>query len=245
MRSYTEPESLEGMEEGVFFLVTINISISCLLNKWLDPAATDDQMREFLEVLSTSHWIDIENPANSKFLTDLCGFGGPMFHIFTREELELIAYWIRSLHSTTPSILAFPHPYPFCYFLLFYLVSLRQVETTLKAPTAVNLQTQDNLQTALTEDNLPTTHDTDNLQTAQVMVDLMTKKTERAKCAHGNRTMANAKGESKKINEWFQGPVWELLDSLRHTYRLDTVTSNRGIVPPFSPSSPFPLAAPF
>eukprot|EP00026_Physarum_polycephalum_P002343 Phypoly_transcript_02349.p1 GENE.Phypoly_transcript_02349~~Phypoly_transcript_02349.p1 ORF type:complete len:925 (+),score=149.69 Phypoly_transcript_02349:366-2777(+) len=175
----------------------------CLLNKWLDPSASDDQLREFLDTLYSSHWISPENPANSRFLTDLCGFGGPMFHIFTRDELQLISDWAQSLSPTTPI-----SPPPKTH-----------------NPTAKDHPTPASPQ--------PASHAADDLQVAQAMADLMTKKAERAKRAHGNRTMANAKGEAKKINDWFAcDSAWELLDALRHTYRLDMVTSKRGDTPP-------------
>lgn len=64
-----------------------------LLNEWLNPANSDDVIMQLLDTLQGSHWAE-QMGDSTCFLTQLCGFGGPMFHIFTPEEEQLIAEWI-------------------------------------------------------------------------------------------------------------------------------------------------------
>lgn len=68
----------------------------CPLNKWLAPTSTDANLHTFLSHLLASHWVDSQFPNRSRFLTELCGFGGAMFHVFSRPELQLLEEWITS-----------------------------------------------------------------------------------------------------------------------------------------------------
>lgn len=70
------------------------------LNDWMDPSASDDDVRSFLQVLGESHWMA---ESGNKFLEGVCGFGGPMFRIFTDDELKLIENWTSLLYQRTPA----------------------------------------------------------------------------------------------------------------------------------------------
>jgi hypothetical protein len=52
---------------------------------------------KFVEGLAHSSWIKPGHPEASLLLTDVIKFGGPMFRIFSEEEIGVIEAWIRSL----------------------------------------------------------------------------------------------------------------------------------------------------
>lgn len=51
-----------------------------------------DQPEEFMRLLVTGNYIEPGDPDRSRFFA-LCGFGGPMFKVFTEEELEAWKRW--------------------------------------------------------------------------------------------------------------------------------------------------------
>lgn len=62
---------------------------------------------QFVAALAKSSWIDSDNPEESPFLK-LLSFEGPMYKVFTPDEIELVKSWIRSLKATPPG----PAPSP-------------------------------------------------------------------------------------------------------------------------------------
>lgn len=83
------------------------------LDDWLNPheaKKNPNNTKEFLQGFAKSFWITPGYPEQSKFLTELCAFGGPMFRVFTDKEIEVVKNWIASLSttkeepSTTPSV---------------------------------------------------------------------------------------------------------------------------------------------
>ena len=69
----------------------------------LGGIALDDFMARdaegFVEALARSRWVIPGRPADSPLLARLVAFGGPMFRIFSEQELDLIRAWIASLPS--------------------------------------------------------------------------------------------------------------------------------------------------
>jgi hypothetical protein len=70
------------------------------LDDWLNPheaKKNPSNTKEFLKGFANSFWITPGYPEESKFLTELCGFGGPMFRVFTDKEIVTVKNWIASL----------------------------------------------------------------------------------------------------------------------------------------------------
>ncbi len=70
------------------------------LDDWLNPHETKknpSNTKEFLQSFAKSFWIMPGYPEQSKFLTELCAFGGPMFRVFTEKEIQVVKNWIASL----------------------------------------------------------------------------------------------------------------------------------------------------
>jgi hypothetical protein len=60
-------------------------------------ADRDESFEPLLEALAESRWIVAGKPEDSKFLQQLCGYGGKMFGIFTKAEIEVVRDWIHDL----------------------------------------------------------------------------------------------------------------------------------------------------
>jgi hypothetical protein len=65
------------------------------VDDYLDPAAP--RAEALLNTLARTHYVKPGNAAGSPLLTHLVQFGGPMYRIFTADELDTIAQWIESL----------------------------------------------------------------------------------------------------------------------------------------------------
>jgi hypothetical protein len=64
------------------------------LEDWFDPERF--QVDAFLDALARSPWVKPGHPEQSPLLTQLIAFGGPMFGVFTAEEVQLLREWITS-----------------------------------------------------------------------------------------------------------------------------------------------------
>lgn len=61
------------------------------LNDWFQS------VDELVDALAESRWIAKGNPEKSLLLIGKCAFSGPMYKVFSEEELEIIRQWILSL----------------------------------------------------------------------------------------------------------------------------------------------------
>jgi hypothetical protein len=61
-----------------------------------------------LDALIAEKWVNPAAPRDSMFVTKLLGFHGPMYKVFTPEELDIILNWIESLAGSAPT----PEPGP-------------------------------------------------------------------------------------------------------------------------------------
>lgn len=61
-----------------------------------------------LDALVAEKWVNPAAPRESKFVTKLLGFHGPMYKVFTPEEFNVILDWVESLAGPTPA----PEPGP-------------------------------------------------------------------------------------------------------------------------------------
>ncbi len=75
------------------------------LEKWF---AGPDSAQALLGALAGSKWVNRQAPLQSRLLTELLAFGGPMFQIFTTEEIEVIKRWLVSLQHTVAPAVAIP-----------------------------------------------------------------------------------------------------------------------------------------
>lgn len=65
-----------------------------LLNDWFsDP-------KGFVTALENSHWVVAGDPKNSLLLKHICSFQGPMYQVFTTDELTAIALWILGMDKS-------------------------------------------------------------------------------------------------------------------------------------------------
>ena len=65
------------------------------LESWFSSENFDSH--SLIQALANSHYIVPGKPGKSIFLTKLVTFGGPMFRIFTAEEIEIVSTWIKTL----------------------------------------------------------------------------------------------------------------------------------------------------
>jgi len=75
-------------------------------NDDLNLAQLFDVPGQLVDVLAQSDLIDVRHPRSSRFF-DLLSFSGPMYKIFTEEEVDVILDWIESLRPDLP-----PAPVP-------------------------------------------------------------------------------------------------------------------------------------
>lgn len=64
----------------------------------------DESFEPLLMALQKSRWIKPGRPEESPFLGMLCGYGGKMFGVFTREERGALEDWIRGLPTNSKDI---------------------------------------------------------------------------------------------------------------------------------------------
>ncbi|KAJ3148752.1 hypothetical protein HDU89_004602 [Geranomyces variabilis] len=67
------------------------------LHYWLDPDHATERSAELVAEMEKSRWVVRGDPSESALMGRLCGFGGPMFAVFTDSEMEVLAEWIKGL----------------------------------------------------------------------------------------------------------------------------------------------------
>ncbi|KAI9015450.1 hypothetical protein DFJ74DRAFT_731860 [Hyaloraphidium curvatum] len=69
------------------------------IRKLLAPPHSDrdESFAAALDALARSRWVRAGDPDGSPLLSELCAYGGKMFGVFTREELEVVRDWIVGL----------------------------------------------------------------------------------------------------------------------------------------------------
>ncbi|KAJ3157488.1 hypothetical protein HDU86_003380 [Geranomyces michiganensis] len=67
------------------------------LHYWLDPEHATERSAELVQEMEKSRWVVRGAPGESALIGKLCGFGGPMFAVFTEAEMEVLGEWIRGL----------------------------------------------------------------------------------------------------------------------------------------------------
>lgn len=72
------------------------------LDEWFAPAGSDPAA--LLLALSRSPWVVPGEPGRSPLTTRLVRFGGPMFGVFTDEELAVVRAWISALDRPAPPL---------------------------------------------------------------------------------------------------------------------------------------------
>ncbi|KAJ3034563.1 hypothetical protein HDV00_004926 [Rhizophlyctis rosea] len=65
--------------------------------EWLDPRGIEDRSEDLIKAMAGSKWIKKGKPEESPFLTKLCGFGGGMFGVFTKDERRVLEAWVAGM----------------------------------------------------------------------------------------------------------------------------------------------------
>src|SRR5262245_9040920 len=55
-----------------------------------------------LDALVARGWVDPKSPRDSRFVTELLGFHGPMYKVFSEPEMDTLLDWIGSLAASGP-----------------------------------------------------------------------------------------------------------------------------------------------
>lgn len=80
------------------------------LEAWI--AAPDPDLEGLLDALAASPFVNTTEPEQSRFLTELLAVGGPMYRVFTEEEIGAILEWIRTLGGEAGTVVAPTRPLP-------------------------------------------------------------------------------------------------------------------------------------
>ncbi len=80
--------------------------VACLGGKKLDDwfAAEPFDAEGFLDAVAESSFVNRDAPQQSRLLTDLTAFGGPMFRIFNHQERAVIQAWLETLAEPNPPL---------------------------------------------------------------------------------------------------------------------------------------------
>lgn len=74
------------------------------LEAWI--GAPDPDLEDLLDALAGSPFVNATEPEQSRFLTELLAVGGPMYRVFTEEEIGAILEWIRTLCAVEETVIA-------------------------------------------------------------------------------------------------------------------------------------------
>ncbi|KAJ3050736.1 hypothetical protein HK097_008257 [Rhizophlyctis rosea] len=150
--------------------------------EWLDPKGMEDRSAELVKVMERSKWIKKGRPEESPFLTGLCGFGGGMFGVFTRDERRVLEAWIAGMERSPTDEKKCP-----------FSGAAAAVEGGGCPMAAFAAKTTAPVEQSTGEVS----------QSAQAMHDLIKAKERLGRTRHNNLTLPHSTLGTRKINSWF------------------------------------------